>query len=333
MQHDENYRRLFAEPRMIEWLITRFVDLAELHDLDYEHMVRLDTAFVTQGLQQRESDLIWKIPTRQGEEIYLCVLLEFQSRVDHAMASRCLTYTALLYDNLLTATPSLAHARKLPLVFPIVLYNQRRPWTASRDVQSLVTSVPEPLVPYQPHQSYFLIDEFRLNAQQLHRQKDPVSLMFLFERSTTIKETKKLLDALVEALKDEPEVHTLGKGFATWLKQALPSKHIEIAAEGIHSLEGLHDMFKENMDAYWQKVHDDAQRSGLTSGLVQGLEQGLEQGQRKVILTLLTLKFGEHPDRETRLQALTLSQVDRLIERLLTATSEDELFAQDVIVS
>jgi flagellar biosynthesis/type III secretory pathway protein FliH len=133
----------------------------------------------------------------------------------------------------------------------------------------------------------------------------------------------------VVALQDEPEIHTLGKGFATWLQQALPHKHLDIGEE-IQSLEGLHDMFKENMDAYWERVQQDATRVGLKEGRERGHKEGVEQGrtegQRVLISKLLNIKFGSNPERADVLAELDMHALERIAELILTAITEQDLF-------
>lgn len=56
-----------------------------------------------------------------GEWLYVYLLLEFQSSNDTYMAVRILTYIGLLYQDLIKSGKT--SARKLPAVFPLVLYN------------------------------------------------------------------------------------------------------------------------------------------------------------------------------------------------------------------
>ena len=54
--------------------------------------------------------------------VYLLVLLEFQSTVEPAMATRMLTYTGMLYEKLIDDGVLREHG-KLPPVLPIVICN------------------------------------------------------------------------------------------------------------------------------------------------------------------------------------------------------------------
>lgn len=63
-------------------------------------------------------------------------------------------------------------------------------------------------------------------------------------------------------------------------------------------------------------------------GLDKGLEKGLEQGERKVVLRLLERRFGPL-DEQTRAQldAASAEQLERLADRVLSAATLSEVFA------
>ena len=92
--------------------------------LDFDTLAPLPTSFVSEDLQQRHGDLVWRVRFRDDRWLYLVLLLEFQATVDQAMALRMLTYTALLYQRL-DADGVLRDHRPLPPVLPVVLYNGR----------------------------------------------------------------------------------------------------------------------------------------------------------------------------------------------------------------
>ncbi len=106
--------------------------------LDFDTLAPLPASFVSEDLQQRHGDLVWRIRFRDDRWLYLVLLLEFQATVDPAMALRILTYTALLYQRL-DADGVLRDHRALPPVLPVVLYNDRRnPLTQLQETQTML---------------------------------------------------------------------------------------------------------------------------------------------------------------------------------------------------
>ena len=160
--HDPAYKLLFARPRMVRDLLDGFAARGWSGALDFDTLAPLPASFVSEDLQQRHGDLVWRIRFRDDRWLYLVLLLEFQATVDPAMALRMLTYTALLYQRL-DADGVLRDHGALPPVLPVVLYNGRRPWTAPVEMMDLVAVGSDLLAPYQPSQ------RFQINNRRAHR--------------------------------------------------------------------------------------------------------------------------------------------------------------------
>jgi hypothetical protein len=86
--HDALYHRLFSHPGMVAQLLREFVDEPWVDELELAGMERISAKFHASGGERRDSDVIWRIPRRDGGDAYLLLLLEFQSRSDHWMALR-----------------------------------------------------------------------------------------------------------------------------------------------------------------------------------------------------------------------------------------------------
>lgn len=59
--HDPSYRLLFSHPRMVEDLLRGFVHEDWLSRLDFRTLERVNGSFVTEGLRDRRSDVIWRV--------------------------------------------------------------------------------------------------------------------------------------------------------------------------------------------------------------------------------------------------------------------------------
>ena len=132
---DPNYKRLFSFPRMVEDLLRGFLPGDWLAELDFSTLQKLPTEYVSDELLRRHGDCVWRMRRRRGEWLYLLVVLEFQSTAEPRMALRILTYTSLLYQELVRNDALDARGR-LPPVLPIVLYNGEARWRAAVEVGS-----------------------------------------------------------------------------------------------------------------------------------------------------------------------------------------------------
>ena len=154
---------------------------------------------MTANLQQRHSDLVWRVRFRDTRWLYVVVLLEFQSTIDQRMAVRMLTYTGLLYERLI-ADGALRDRDKLPPVLPIVIYNGAPRWNAPTDLDELIAATPtNALAAYQPSLRYFLLDHGRMQNAGLPPD-NLVSALIALETGTTPAETAAATDRLIDLL-------------------------------------------------------------------------------------------------------------------------------------
>ena len=115
--------------------------------------------------------------------LYVYLLLEFQASVDRFMAVRILTYTGLLYQDLIRSHA--LHQERLPPVLPIVLYNGETRWTAAVELAALLEPAPAELQAYQPQQRYLLLDEGAYSDTHLAGLRNLVAAVFRLENSRT----------------------------------------------------------------------------------------------------------------------------------------------------
>ncbi|MGF1546408.1 MAG: Rpn family recombination-promoting nuclease/putative transposase, partial [Thiotrichales bacterium] len=160
--HDTGYKELFSHPEFVQQLIEGFAPAEIAGMMDFATLTLHSGNYITPLFEEKFEDLVWSVEVQWGGErhqVYLYLLLEFQSSIDQTMPIRLLHYVACFYDHLLK-TKAANTAAGLPPVFPVVLYNGAQRWSARRDIYEMVKpEPPEFLRPYQPHLSYYLIDE------------------------------------------------------------------------------------------------------------------------------------------------------------------------------
>ena len=85
--HDENYKRIFAFPRVIEDLLRAFVPGDWLEEVNFATLNKLSTEYISDELLKRHGDNVWRMRLRKNW-LYLLLLVEFQSTDDPLMALR-----------------------------------------------------------------------------------------------------------------------------------------------------------------------------------------------------------------------------------------------------
>ncbi len=304
--HDGNYRRLFSHARMVEDLIRRYVSPPWLDRLDFSTLEMVPAHYVSDDLEQRESDVVWRLRyAPSGDWFYVYLLIEFQSRVARFMAIRVLAYIMLLYEDLIRKK-RLTSSGRLPPVVPIVLYNGTRKWTAPLQVAELIESLPG-CEAHLPRFEYLVIDEGHLPRQQLEPLDNPVSGVFQLEQSQGLEEIRRIIDGLIEVL-DDPELRELRQDMATWLRRAVfPARLPGIEVPELHDLQEAKIMLAERA-ATWP-------RQWMTDGLREALTELVEE------------KFGSLDSRYAELiSKAPEEQLKHWLKRLLRAGAAEDLF-------
>ena len=264
--HDENYKRLFAFPRMVEDLLRGFVPGDWTAELDFSTLEKLSAEFVSDALRKRHGDTVWRVRHRHGW-LHVLVLLEFQSTDEPRMALRILTYTSLLYQEL-ARNEALGPDGRLPAVLPVVLYNGASRWTAAVEVGELIGPVGPWLAPYQPSQRYFVLDERHVGDEALPAGNLMTAVVGL-ERSSSPADLKRVVEALVEWLRD-PHDDELKHAFADWVwRLARRFKPDDAEPPPVRTLEGMRMTLEERV-AEWP-------RQWLREGREQGMREGIER--------------------------------------------------------
>jgi predicted transposase/invertase (TIGR01784 family) len=271
--HDTGYKELFSYPEFVQQLIEGFAppEIAEL--MDFRTLKNHSGHYITPLFEEKFEDVVWSVEiTRDGlsQQVFLYILLEFQSTVDRAMPIRLMHYVACFYDHLLK-TKATTPGGGLPPVFPVVLYNGSQRWTAEQDVYDMVQ--PEPpgfLRAYQPHLRYYLIDEGRYSDEELGLRQTPLSGVFGVENAgQSWAALQQAVDRVVAIIQADLNKDRTDRIITRWLKRHLSRLGAEIHLDQLDSLVEDKDMLAENLENLVKKER------------LEGLEEGLEKGQRE----------------------------------------------------
>ena len=268
-EHDKRYKQLFSNPVIVEELLLYFVEEDFVKNLDFSTLESVNKSFITDEFKEKESDIIYKIQYN-GEDVYIYLLIEFQSTVDRFMAVRMLRYIMEFYQALIT----LQNPHKLPAVFPILLYNGNKKWTAKTNVNDLV----ENTIPgiYIPDFQYYKIVENEIPDKKLLEIKNALSAVFYIENIKEPEEIRKHFKNVIKLI--EKEEFPVIKVIARWLNNYLKYENEHIIDE-LNSLEEVKTMFATAL-----KKHD---REVEKRGEKRGKKLGQEKAQLEIAKKLL----------------------------------------------
>lgn len=284
--HDSGYKKLFSNPELVKQLLVSFVDEDWITGIDYSTLQRVDKSFITDEFANRESDLIYKAFFK-GRDVYIFILLEFQSTVDRFMALRMLRYITELYEYLVKS----CKIKKLPAVFPVMLYNGEKRWTAPQELSRLIEkSIP---VQYIPDFRYYKIAENEFSKEFLKSIRNSVSAIFYAENSSD-DELLKEFEILTGLLKSErPEELSL---FVVWFKYMFNDR--DGLTEEIRGVEEAKTMLRSSIKKMSKRLID------------EGIQKGIEKGIQKTAANLL--KENMPVMNISRVTGLSVAEIEKL---------------------
>ena len=260
--HDSGYKKLFSNRTIFRQLLETFVNQEWVHSLDFANCEPLDKSFISEHYKATESDLIYKIQFHD-REVYIYILIEFQSTVDPFMALRILNYITNFYMDFLVNNKDV---EKLPAVFPIVLYNGEAPWTAPVNLSALIEQTP-PLGGFALDFQYFLIAENQYSKEGLLKIRNIVSTLFLAESHYDLDLLEVELLNLFSSEVDKQAVSL----FLNWFRQL--ALHGRIESGDYQSLEFIYRN-EEEVKTMLVTALEREREQIFQNGLLEGKQEG-----------------------------------------------------------
>lgn len=283
--HDKGYKRLFSNQRIFRQLIESFVSEPWVDDLDFDQCQRIDKSFISDHYKETESDLVYQVGFK-GSPAYIYLLVEFQSTAPWYMALRMLNYVSNFYMDWLGSNPK---AKKLPPLFPLVLYNGDSPWKAATDFLELLEQ-PDLLGVYTPRLHYFKIAVNEQHLQALSALGNIVSTLFLVEQTDDVEVLKQEFIAMYIREGDEQACSLLLNWFKQLALRGVRSSddYQEVEDEVYDTIDKVTSMLDKTLKNYGQKFFVKGEelgwQKGLQEGRQEGRQEGIEQTRRATVL-------------------------------------------------
>jgi len=302
--HDSGYKKLFSNRTIFRQLVETFIEEAWVKELDFAHAETLDKSFISDHYKETESDLIYKVRLH-SKTVYIYILLEFQSKVDRFMVVRVLNYITNFY---LDYVATHKRVKLLPAIFPIVLYNGKRKWTAVKEIGDLIEAEPA-LGEYALQFKYLLLNEKIYSRERLLTIRNIVSTLFLAEAHYDIQ----LLEAELLNLYEREEDKQAVSLFLNWFRQLAlygkvsPDDYAQLDTV-YRTKEEVRTMLVATLEQERKKIY----QAGQTEGRAEGRAEGA-QAQRQTLLQFLQWRFQPAAAEQTQL-AQQLAQINDLAQ-------------------
>jgi hypothetical protein len=312
---------------MVEMLVREFLPLMPAVGLDFSRLQRVNTKFHPGGrsAHRRESDVIWRVPTREGADLYFYLLLEFQSRIDWWMAVRAQIYQGLLWQQIIDEQKLKPGARLPPLLL-LVLHNGMRRWNAPTQVRKLIAlSRDSALWSWQPQVRYHLLDMGAFPGDELARRHSLAALLFRLERPLAPDELERLRGEVSSWFSRHPDQERLRQLFAELLSQAVQDLQLKVPVYN----DLLETKMKSNLATIGQRWKQEAMAHGRAEGRAEGKAEGRIEGKAEALVCLLVARFGAlTPSLRTRIHRAKPPTLERWLKRVLVAPDLPSVFGR-----
>jgi Putative transposase, YhgA-like len=308
---------------MVEELVREFVPEALATGLDFSGLRRVNPKFHSgrRSARRREGDVIWRLPTCEGTDIYLYLLIEFQSTSDWWMPVRTQVYQGLLWQQVIDEKKLKAGARLPPLLL-LVLYNGIQRWKAPTDIRDLIALSPDSaLWPWQPQIRYYLLDMGAFPRDDLTRRTSVAALLFRLEQPLSSQDLKELVGEVVGWVRRHPDYADLRRLFTELVRRAfiglgvtrpIPEDLLEMKT----NLERLGKVWKRQ----WRAEVKAEVRAKVRA-------EGKAEGKAEALVCLLAERFGTvRPSLRKRILGANLATLECWFKRAIIAPDLPSVF-------
>jgi len=307
--HDVFFRESFGRREIAQDFLRHQLPAELLQGLDLDSLEISKDSYVSSDLRASYSDLVYRLRSHgpnQDPALFVYMLFEHKSSPEHWVLLQLLRYISLQGEAYRKQHPD---ARRLPPVYPMVIYHGERPWQVPSDFHTLVEPLPSALEPYVPQFRYALHD---LSARTDADIKGDV--------------LTRLVQLALRWIYDDEPLEPLARLIAL----------IEQVRDRDTALEILESLLRYYVQGTQRVAEDDARRllqqtapgdPIMQTFIDRYIEQGKRQGEAEVLLRLLERKFGP-ADARLR-QRILDADAETLLEwseHILTAETPEAVF-------
>jgi len=307
--YDKVLKNFFSIKYIMELFIKNFLKEKWTENLDLNTLELLPNDFISKDLDNYYSDLIYKV-NYKNEEIYIVILIEFQSTINKFMPLRILNYITSFYLKYLKQNDK---ATKLPFIFPVLFYTGIEEWKHSNEFEELIETKNKTMSKYVPKFKYFELFLNKLDRKQVIKVKNLLNQVIAFDLSNNFEEGKEIMNEIVKELINltiEPQIkEQISNSVALFLKYF--SKNIKLNDKEINnilSLNGGKGMLAEKMEKWIKELKE------------EGIKEGIEKGAylEKINTAKELLLIGTDVRFIAKITKLSLEEIEKIKDTIET---------------
>ena len=279
--HDKGYKRIFSIKKHFLHFIKKYIALEWMMDLKEEDLELIDKEFITDQFDTYESDLVYKVYTKEGV-VYLFFLLELQSYNDFTMPFRLLVYmTAIWLDHFKNCDKNKRSQKgyRLPAIMPIVLHNSERNWTASCRFSQMINNA-QLFGKYVVDFEYALVSVNTLTESKIGNSNTLIDNIFLADKKRTRQDWTDGIAELMHRIR-AMDTNDLNE-WITWFSNVIRKLNEDERGELITQIkEGDEKEMCSSFERLLNKEKAEGWKDGRAEGWKDGRAEGWKDGREK----------------------------------------------------
>ena len=276
--HDRFTRSLMTNPKVIQEFFHKNLPDHVRKAIDFSSKKKKKESYIDDKLKSQITDLLYKADFN-GKTGFLYLLIEHASKAHPFLSFRLLKYMMGIMDEHLRTSKT----KELPLVYPLVLYTGKKPYTHTLDLFDLFPEQERDLAKQTLFSPYHLVDLTQNSDEELREfiwygtlariLKHIHAANFLPHFKEIIQELK-----IIEAHGEEGYIRNV----ITYVVALGETPHQEELHETIKELETVNEEKLMTLADYLKpEIYNRGLEQGVQQGLEQGLERGLTEGEEK----------------------------------------------------
>jgi predicted transposase/invertase (TIGR01784 family) len=272
--HDRFTRSSMSHPKIAEEFFKKHLPEKIKKSLDFSSIKLEKESYIDDNLKQKIADLLYSV-NFDGQPGFLYILFEHASKSDPLLPFRMLKYMIAIMDSHLKTTKT----RKLPLVYPLILYTGEKPYAHSMDFFDLFPIEEKALAKETLLSPYHLVDLTQVSDEELKHYR----MFGMMARALKHIHDSDIYPFFIGILEGLRELEKQGEesyiySIITYIVGVGETPRQEDLLQAIKKLESVDE---EKVMTLAEYLKPEVFRRGMKKGLEEGLEKGIEKGIEK----------------------------------------------------
>jgi len=320
---DSIFKELFEDRTVFYDFLKAFLPKEITKQIKETDLKREQTELIGKDFSIKRSDILYKIEKRNGQDIYIYLLLEHQSKVDQLMAFRMLAYKVRIWEQYVKSHKKESKQKgfKLPVIIGMVFYDGKAKWTSPMDVKEKITKIKN-MEEYLIKANYELINLSSIKEETIINMKNALGIILLTDKpNVRIKNAEELLkiinkDIISKLPEEEQEKFNKHRNaFIELFGKRTDYEEIEERFEELKEME---------VPKMFNTLEEIAKRDREKAKL-EGKAEGKLEGEREFAIRILSKRFGDQLTEEIKdkIRKADEKTIDYIGDNLLEISIEE----------